>query len=476
MAPTCIDDMTPTPADAVRSGDLTIRVVSRRLVKASDTSIQPHVAPVSNLDLYAGDVQVSILCLYPEIPATANGGFDAVVATFEAFLPSILNQFYPLAGRIGTNPVTGLPELLCHNQGAELIVGEVDVALGSLNYGLASESLKKIMLPYPADMALSVQLLRFACGGFSVVWGNNHLLNDGHAITMFVRMWSELARTGKIAGGMPNHNRLVFQSRSPPSYGASLAAALTTYEERRLINVLTAHDSFIDRLYYVDAADIARLRDTASTKQQRATRVQAVSAYLWKVLAGVVAASRVREERCRMGWWVGGRRRLTSPELVPAMHNYFGNVTTYALSDATVSEILEKPLAEVAGMVRDAIMSPDYDEHIQELVDFVEAHKKEGLMETAVVGVGSPTLSQSVFDSFAVDTNFGFGQATLAMPISNFGRLCSAYLSVSSRPGGDGSWLVSAYIWPRLAAALESDEPRIFKPLTAAYLGLKNST
>uniref|UniRef100_A0A0D9XHQ7 Uncharacterized protein n=1 Tax=Leersia perrieri TaxID=77586 RepID=A0A0D9XHQ7_9ORYZ len=472
MAPTCIvDDMSA----AIRSGEMNIRVVSRRLVKASDTSIQPHVAPVSNLDLYAGDVQVSILCLYPEIPPTANGVFDAVVATFETVLPSLLNHFYPLAGRIGTNPVSGLPELLCHNQGAELIVGEVDVALGSLNYGLASESLKKIMLPYPADVPLSVQLLRFACGGFSVVWGNNHLLNDGHAITMFVRMWSELARTGNIAGKLPNHDRSVFRARSPPSYGASLTAALTTYEERRLINVLTAHDSFVDRLYYVEASDIARLRDTASTGQQRSTRVQAVSAYLWKALAGVVATSRVPEKRCRMGWWVGGRRRLTSPATA-IDHNYFGNVTTYALADATVSEIREKPLAEVAAMVRNAITSPDYNEHIQELVDFVEAHKTEGLMETAVVGVGRPTLSQSVFDSFAIDTDFGFGKATLAMPISNFGRLCSGYLSVSSQPGGDASWLVSAYIWPRLAAALESDEQCIFKPLTAAHLGLKHST
>uniref|UniRef100_A0A0D9XHQ6 Uncharacterized protein n=1 Tax=Leersia perrieri TaxID=77586 RepID=A0A0D9XHQ6_9ORYZ len=457
------------PTAIVPAGEMNIRVKSRSLVKASDVSIQPHVAAVSNLDLYPDNVQASIVCLYPN-----NSDFDAVVATFESVLPSLLNHFYPLAGRIVINPDSSLPELHCHNQGAELIVGDVDVALGSLDYGLAEESLKKIMLPYPEDVTLSVQLLRFACGSFSVVWGNNNLLNDGHAITMFVRAWSQLARTGKIAdGGTPiNHDRSVFRPRNPPSYSAELGAMFATYDDSRLVNVLTAHDSFVERLYYVDAADIARLRDLASTKLHRSSRVQAVSAYLWKVLAGVVATSRVPEERCCMGWMVDGRRRVKSPEIVPAMRNYFGNVTAYALGDAAVSEIQEKPLAEVASMVRDTITSIDYDEYLQELIDWVEEHKTERLMETGVLGLGTPTLNQTVFASFPLDTDFGFGQATLAMPMCDYGRLSSGYLSIGARPNGDGSWLVSAYIWPRMAAALESDEQRIFKPLTANYLGL----
>lgn len=466
--------MAPKAVDS--SSDATIRVVSRRLVKASDPSIQPHVVPLSNLDLYVGNVQVAILCLYPKLPAA--GDFAAVVATFESFLPALLNEFYPFAGRIGTNPCSGLPELLCHNQGAELVVGEVGVALGSLDFGLADKSLKKIMLPYAEDFTFSVQLLSFACGSFSVLWATNHLVGDGHDNIKFLRMWSELARTGKIVAdgdGKPSHDRSVFSPRNPPSYRASLAADLTTFDQHRLVNVLTAHDSFVDRLYYIEAGDIARLREMASTKLQRSSRVQAVSAYLWKVLAGVVAASRVPEERCRMGWWVSARRRLRSPELASAMRNYFGNVTTYAYGDATVEEVQRKSLAEVAAMARDPVASVNYDEYIQDLVDFVEVHKGQGLMETAVVGLGSPTLSQSVFDSFPLDTDFGFGQAALAMPISDFANLCSAYLSISARPAGDGSWLVSAYIWPRLAAALEADDQRIFKPLTAEYLGLTAS-
>ena len=123
-------------------------------------------------------------------------------------------------------------------------------------------------------------------------------------------------------------------------------------------------------------------------------------------------------------------------------------------------------------MVRDTITSIDYDVYLQELIDWVEEHKTERLMETGVLGLGTPTLNQTVFASFPLDTDFGFGQAALAIPMCDYERLCSGYLSVGARPGGDGSWLVSAYIWPRMAAALESEEQRIFKPLTAKYLGL----
>ncbi|XP_071680480.1 coniferyl alcohol acyltransferase-like [Lolium perenne] len=145
-----------------------------------------------------------------------------------------------------------------------------------------------------------------------------------------------------------------------------------------------------------------------------------------------------------MGWMVDARRRVKAPALVPALRNYFGNITAYALADAAVDDIMREPLAEVAARVRDTITAIDYDTYLQELVDWVEEHKPEHVMEKGILGLGSPTVNQTVFASFPFDTDFGFGEATLALPI--------------------------AYIWPRLAAALDSGG--IFKPLTAEYLGL----
>uniref|UniRef100_A0A0D9UZB2 Uncharacterized protein n=1 Tax=Leersia perrieri TaxID=77586 RepID=A0A0D9UZB2_9ORYZ len=58
-----------------------VRVGSRRLVKASDESIQPHVLPVSILDLLPQTIQVSIFSIFPNPNPPAAGSFhDVVVA------------------------------------------------------------------------------------------------------------------------------------------------------------------------------------------------------------------------------------------------------------------------------------------------------------------------------------------------------------------------------------------------------------
>ncbi|CAL4949959.1 unnamed protein product [Urochloa decumbens] len=444
--------------------------MSRRLVMASDPSLQPHVLTVSNLDLLPETIQVGMLCVYPKPPAAAD--FAAVIAAFEAGLPSLLNHFFPLAGRIATNPSSGLPEVHCHNQGAELVVGEAGVALATLDYADMSSSLGRIQLPYGPDVPLSVQVVRFACGGFTVAWSTNHLLVDGCAVSSLVSAWSELSLSGTLSpGSRPTHDRTAFRPRAPPSYGAALDEAFTPARAERQVNALTHERSAVERLYYIEASDIARLREAASRNGRRATRVEAVSAYVWKALAGVVGAA---DPRCWMGWWVDGRRRLTEPELRTAMHNnYVGNVTTFVVREERVEEVVRAPLSDVAAMVGEAFAAPAYDEHFQELVDWVEEHKAERYVETASLGLGSPTMTVSSFTSFRTDTDFDFGPAVMAVPTgTSTARLCAGFMQIAPRPGDDGSWIATGFLWPRLAAALESDEPRVFRPVTAEYLGL----
>ncbi|RCV42928.1 hypothetical protein SETIT_9G254800v2 [Setaria italica] len=329
----------------VRSSELQVRVVNRRLVKVSDHPKEPRadVITVSNLDLIPNTYQTSVLCIYPK-PLT--GDFDAVIH--------------------------------CRNQGAELVVSEAEVPLRSLDFGLADESLKRILL------------VSFACGGFSVAWSNNNLVLDGNSAMRLVRTCSELA------------------------HSETIAAMFTPFDDAHLVDVLTARDSVVERLYYVEAQDIARLKAMASAGEagQRASRVQAVSTYLWKSLAAAVggASKRGPKATCRMGWSVG-------------------NVTPYVVGEAAVATIQQETMAGVAAMVRDAITSVDYDERVQELVDWVEEHKGEDVR---------------VWASFPLDTDFGFGHAALAMPTWASEGLCSANLVVTAHPGGNGSWIISA--------------------------------
>uniref|UniRef100_A0A0E0JYR4 Uncharacterized protein n=1 Tax=Oryza punctata TaxID=4537 RepID=A0A0E0JYR4_ORYPU len=219
------------------------------------------------------------------------------------------------------------------------------------------------------------------------------------------------------------------------------------WDHEHEVNPLTAEASFVERLYYVEAADIARLREEASAggcgkALARATSVQAVSAYLWKKLAAVVSSSAsiaksdTAARRCSMRYWVDLGWRVRSPELRGALRSYVGNATTYVeREEGRGHRHGEKPLAEVAAMVREAIAAVDYDERLQGTVDWVEAHKPRSYTEKAAVGLGSPTLHQTVWASFPCEAaDFGFGAAALVLPTSANGRMCSAYLCVGRQP------------------------------------------
>ncbi|GJN29025.1 hypothetical protein PR202_gb17232 [Eleusine coracana subsp. coracana] len=317
-------------------------------------------------------------------------------------------------------------------------------------------------MPVPCGedgLALSVQLVSFACGGFAVVWRTNHVLVDGSALALLVRAWSELVRSGTLPECLrPELDRSMLRPRAPPSYSASVNEALTILDGRRQVNALTTELSFVERLYYVEASDIAWLRDAASSStddggNRRATRVQALSAYLWKALAGIVAGT--GEECCSMSWRVNGRWKIKTPALqAAASNNYVGNVVALPVREESVQELLRMPLPDVAALVKETITEASYDERLQEVVDWVEDHKQP---VTAIA-------------SFPIDTDFGFGRAAFEMNMSTCAaRLCSGTVQILPHPGDDGSWIVSALVWPRLAAVLEKD---IFKPLTADSLGL----
>nr|CAB3472728.1 unnamed protein product [Digitaria exilis] len=433
---------------SVNGGNSRVRVLSRRLMKASDSSIEPHVLAVSNLDLLPQSMQTSLFCIYARPPpSTTTGYFESAAAIFAIPLAYFPEPFLPARRPHRIQPTLWAP------RGAELVVGEASVTLASLDYGRITSTLRQFQLPYDMDVALSVQLVSFTCGGFTVAWCTSHVLMDASSMILLVNSWSEHARSGALPAGVrPNHDRsLLFRPRAAPSYSASLHEAFTPLDKRHQVNVLTTQQSMVERLIL---------------------NRRAISAYLWKALANVVGEA---DECCRMGWWVDGRSRLTTPKISDALTNYIGNVIAFVVREERVQELVRMPLADVAAMVREAIAAPVYDEHFQELVDWVEEHKAGRYVDTASIGLGSPALRITAAGAAWFDTDFfGLGQqATLATVTATLvARLCAGFVRLGPRPTGDGSWIANAFIWPRLAAALESDEPRVFKDVTAEYLGL----
>ncbi|KAL6606643.1 hypothetical protein ACP70R_042296 [Stipagrostis hirtigluma subsp. patula] len=447
-----------------------VAVASRTLVPASDPPPGfPAVLAASNLDLILGSFHIYFVIVYPA-PAA---GFAAVAAAMRAALPAFLSRFFLFAGRVVANASTGVPEIACDNAGAELVVADADVALADVDFADADRSLGRIVIPFEQALALSLQLVRFACGGFALSWGTNHLLVDGHGLTALHNAWAELLRTGGVSWE-PHHDRAsFFRPRSPPRYSPSLDAEFTRYAPAGIPNTLLVA-TLVRRIYVVSAADLDRLRAAASTAARRATRLEAFSAHVWKLLAAAIGGS---DPHCRMAWLVDGRRRLDPAKYDrDVVRRYLGNVITYASREAAVEAVSSSPLADVAAMARAAIAEVFRPERFEELVDWMEARKgvfREGGKWTEAVGVGagSPALVVSAFVPFKVEGDFGFGRPRLAMPWVRPGRLGSAAMMVARNTEEDGSWVVSARLWPRLADAVEADPEAVLKPATAARLG-----
>ncbi|KAI4973975.1 hypothetical protein ZWY2020_041756 [Hordeum vulgare] len=450
-----------------------LRIASRELVRASDPPPGfPAVHAVSNLDLVLGPFPIHLVSIYPPPPR----GLGPVLAAVRAALPAYLSRFFPFAGRVVRDPDTNIPEVACDNAGAELVVADAaGVPLAAVDFARVDRSLGMIQIPFDPAFALSLQVVRFACGGFALTVATNHLLADGRAFVLLLNCLAEMVRGG---GGGLSRGPLLDRSsllapRSPPVYGPSLDAEFARFTPATMINPLLAA-AMERRLYRIDAADLVALQNAASSAGRRTSRFVALCAHVWKLLARAVGDS---DPNCRMAWIVDGRKCVEPSE--GALDMYMGNVVTYTSREAPVAELLRAPLQDVAAAARAAMASVTTRDRFQELVDWVEANKtayKDGGKWTEAVnlGLGSPALVISGRLPVAIDGDLGFGKPRLVLPWLRHGRLGSASVTVVPCPGGDGSWFVGGTrLWPRLVEVVENVPESLLKPVTAASLGFE---
>lgn len=309
------------------------------------------------------------------------------------------------------------------------------------------------------------QLTRYSCGSISLTFSFDHALGDASAFHKFLLSWSEISRDIPISC-RPNHSRNL-RARTPPTYHSSLDQAFAKCTLEDILNIPTPK-TLLKRLYHVEYESISNLQKLASLDGQSRTKIEAFSAYLWKLMVRAIDVK--LHAQCKMGWLVDGRGRMGNGESDPSP-DYIGNVLSLAVGEASIEDLKNGTIADVSSKVHEAISKVTTRSHFQDLIDWIECHRPGLMLSRAVLGQGGPTLVVSSGRRFPVaELDFGFGRPVLGTVCSTVEKIGVGYVNQRSSARGDGSWTVSAILWPELAAAFESDP--ILQPMSTRYLQL----
>ncbi|KAL8499540.1 hypothetical protein ACS0TY_022475 [Phlomoides rotata] len=438
-----------------------VKVVRKTTVRAAGPLPHSNIISLSNLDLLSGRFPVTYIYLYK-----TTQSIHCIHNTLIDSLSQCLQLFYPFAGRISENSKSSEPEIICDNSGALVVEARANIPLKDLDFYNLNQSLPGMVVSIDPHFPVQAQITTYICGGLSITFTFDHALGDATAFSKFLITWSEIAMKKPISCS-PDHTRNL-PPRFPPTYNSSLDEEFTTCTMEEICNMPTI-SILLKRLYYIDNSSIDRLQRLASANGNKKTKIEAFSAYLWKVMADVVNK---KHSNCKMGWLIDGRTRLSKNE--NTMSNYIGNVLSLAFAESDVTDIQQGSIADIADIVHKAITMKSDEAHFMDLIDWVECHRPGLMLSKSVLGCkGPPALVISSGRRFPVaELDFGFGSPVLGTVCSTIERLGVGYINQRQSASSDESWTISAILWPEMVEALESDPNHIFQPMNLTYIPL----
>ncbi|KAA8518066.1 hypothetical protein F0562_015514 [Nyssa sinensis] len=357
-------------------GDFMVKVMRNERV-AAVLPMQENWLPLSNLDFILPPVDMSVFFCYKKPTGGENlFTFGSMVSVLKKALAQTLVSYYAFAGELVQNSV-GEVELLCNNHGVEFLEAFADLELRHLNLHNPDESVEGKLVPKNQGV-LSVQVTEVKCGGLVVGCTFDHRVADAYSANMFLVSWAEMAQS-KPLSQQPSFRRSLLDPRHPGHYDPSLDdmyVSFSALKPPKDPRPSVSNDPLISRIYYIEAKQLSWLESLASDNGCKRTKLEAFSAFLWKmVAAGEDGSGKI----CRMGIVVDGRKRISEgdSEKTAMMAAYFGNVVSIPFGEKNIGELKEKPVSWVADAIHECLETAVTKEHFLGLIDWVEAHHAE---------------------------------------------------------------------------------------------------
>uniref|UniRef100_A0A7N0UFG2 Uncharacterized protein n=1 Tax=Kalanchoe fedtschenkoi TaxID=63787 RepID=A0A7N0UFG2_KALFE len=263
-----------------------VQIVTEAWVRPS-TPTPPHLQTfsISLIDQLVPNSQHVPAVFYYDHDEARHPSVAQKLQLLKTSLSEILPRFYPLAGRIKTDLVID-----CTDEGVRYREARVNRDLKQFMDG--SYDLSQIMHFHPlkhifareGTHVANVQVTEFQCGGLAIGVCICHMIADGVGFSVFMKAWAAAAR-GCMTGDdviLPNFNSVsVF-----PAHDTWVSEMSNPTFEGRARN-----GNYVTRKFTFDSAAITELRELATGAgwSRRATRVEAISALLWKCIMDVIS-------------------------------------------------------------------------------------------------------------------------------------------------------------------------------------------
>ncbi|KAJ0984123.1 hypothetical protein J5N97_002479 [Dioscorea zingiberensis] len=446
-----------------------VRVIRKERV-AAVLPLQEHWLPLSNIDLLLPPLHFDVFSCYkkPATSSTKACGFSAMVSGLKAALAQTLVSYYALAGEVVTNS-QGEPELLCDNRGVEFIEAHADIELKNLCLYNPDESVEGKLVPTKMEGLLCVQATELKCGGIVVACMFDHRIADAYSANMFLVGWAEAAGEKPISV-VPSFRRSLLSPRRPGCHDESL----DLYMPLSLLPMPSPSDSInhsISRIYCISADDVEEMQAAASTGSGRRSKLEAFSAFLWRVIGKAAAKHAAAAEGCRMGIVVDGRARLGG-----SMSSYFGNVLSIPYGSLSLDELGSMELCGVADEVHEFLGGALTEEHFRGIIDWVESIRPEKAVSKIYLDERTPSLVVSSGQRFPVGKlDFGWGTPAFSSYHFPWGSSTGYVMPMPMASGGE-DWVVYVHLPSKFIEELEAEAGHVFRRLTSEHLGLTSTS
>ncbi|EEF52853.1 Salutaridinol 7-O-acetyltransferase, putative [Ricinus communis] len=270
-----------------------VQIVSKEDVKPSiPTSPHLRTFQLSLLEqLMPPHSYAPIVLFYPMNKSSTHLDVTKRLKLLKTSLSETLTLFYPLAGKI-ENELS----IDCNDEGANFVETRVNCCLDEF---LIQPDLMLInkFLPFPLIVKESaekiyvtnIQANVFECGGIAIGICISHKILDGAALSTFIKGWTTTARPCK---------EVVYPKFTAASLFPANDLWLRDSSEALWGSFFRKGDCITRRLVF-DASAIDKLKEKATCSVMKCpTRVEAVSAFLWK---SAVAASAEFESSYKNG-------------------------------------------------------------------------------------------------------------------------------------------------------------------------------